>query len=591
MGGISLRSITRAASVLGAAVLVLGALTWPLLFTYSGFAGDWEHHLWLVWHQDRSIEGGHFPSLFLNTAYSVFNPIYAFYGGTLFAVTGALSLVLGGAPVQAYVIVTILGFASALGGWYWLARMAGVGRWLALVPGLVFVTSAYYVMLLYVRGDWPEFTAVSTIPLLVAAGLSVLRAERLRIGPAIALAASSILFFGSHNLTLLLGLTTLGLAALAMLALVPAARRQVSRKGVLRLAAVVMPAAMVSAWYLLPELAYQSRTRIAGEFHHAQESIRTTSFLVSFGHLFTFSRGSALSTPSPYPFALSLPVLAIAWVLVGVVVLTWGGRDRTWTRLLLICSGLAIVIGVVMTHVGILLALPHVYTSIQFSYRLENYVLLLLSAAILAALVLGRGASLRRRAWRWMALPVCVVSLGGAIQQIADYPYPGQDRYEALTSFGEVETGNNEDFQDVSAPIVAARNLPTLNVPFGAVSNGRVSLPVHVRPGTLLATNIAAGSYLVHVTGATPVGVASGTGRMVLAVDKSSAGAQGAGAPVQEETITVSTSDGLPIVLGRVLSFCGLSILLLELLALQGRWLLAHRRRLGGGRAGSRAAR
>jgi hypothetical protein len=37
---------------------------------------------------------------------------------------------------------------------------------------------------------------------------------------------------------------------------------------------------------------------------------------------------------------------------------------------------------------------------------------------------------------------------------------------------------------------------------------------------------------------------------------------------VATDTITISTGDSLPIVLGRLLTFCGLAILLLELLIL-----------------------
>jgi hypothetical protein len=586
------RSITRGAPVLAAAVLVLGALTWPLLFTYSGFAGDWEHHLWLVWHQSLSIQSGHFPSLFLNSSYSVFYPLYAFYGGTLFAVAGTLSLALGHAPVQAYVLICIVDFAAALGGWYWLGRMAGVGRWPAMAPGLVFVTSAYYITLVYVRGDWPEFTGVSMIPLMVASGVSVLRAERLRPGAAFALAASSVLFFGSHNITILLGLTTLALTGLALVVCVPDARGLLSRRGAIRLSGVVVPAALVSAWYLLPALAYDSRTRIASEYRHAQGTIRVTAGLVSLGHLLSFSRGSALPTASPYPFALSLPVLAIAWVLVGVLILPRGSRNRTWTRLLMVCCGMALLTAVVMTHVGLLLALPRPYTATQFSYRLETYVLLELCAAMLAALVLARGGSRRVRPWTWIAIPVCIVSLLGAIQQIRAYPYPGQDRYEALESYGEIAALNDEDYQDVSAPVIAARGLSTVDIPFESVHDDRVSFSTHLRPGTLVATNIGAGSYLVHVTGAKAVGVDSQTGDMVLQVG-SGAGAddgRGGGAgerrsgeaaastgSTPEETITVSTGGSLPIVLGRVLTLVGLSILALELLVLPVCRLLSRR--------------
>jgi hypothetical protein len=454
--------------------------------------------------------------------------------------------------------------------------MAGLGRWTAIVPGLIFVTSAYYATLIYVRGDWPEFTATSMIPLMVAAGLSVLRADRLRVPSACALALSSILFFGSHNLTVLLGLTTMGLMIVAVAAFIPEARRLVTRRGSLRLVGVVVPAALVSAWYLLPMVVYQSRTRIGSELHQAQESLRSTADLVSLGHLLTLSRPTVLPPPSPYypyAFALALPVLAIVWVLVGLLVLPWRSRNRAWARMLVICSSIAILVAVAMTHVGVLLALPRPYTYVQFSYRLETYVVLALSAAALAALVLAKRRSRLATPWVWLAIPVCAVSLVGAIQQIDVYPYPGQDRYGALESYGEVETGNTQAYQDASEPVIHTRNLPTLTFPLGAAQGDRVSASVRMRPGALLATNIAAGSYLLHVTGARPVGVDAQTGLMVLAVGSKASAAS----PVREETITVSTGDGLPIVLGRLLTICGLAILLVELLALPGYRLLARR--------------
>lgn len=574
-------SIARAVPVLGAAVVVLGALTWPLLFTHSDFAGDWERHLWLMWHQSLAIQSTGFPSLFLNSAYSVFYPTYAFYGGTVYVIGGLLSLALGGAPVSAYVLVYLLDFAAAFGGWYWLARMSGVGRWLAMIPGIVFVSSAYYFLVAYVQGDWPEFTGISIIPLLLAAALSVLRADRLQVGAALALALSSVLFFGSHSITIMLGLTTFVLCGAVVLIAVPAARALVTRRGIARVGGVVVPAACVSGWYLLPALAYHSTTRLGSEYHEAREELRGNVSLVSMAHLFTFSR-----TTGP---GMALPVLAIVWVLAGMLVLPRGSGKRTWVRLLLIFSGFAVLIAVAMTHVGLLLALPRPYTLIQYSYRLEAYVLLMLCAAIVAALVLAGGRSRhapgalaprRARAWMWMALPVCAVSLGGAIQQLSAFPYPGQDRYEALQAYGEDGTGNNRDYQDVAEPIVTVAHLASVTIPPEAVSQNRVSFSTELPSGALLATNIGAGPYLLHIAGAKPVGVDAETGDMVLRVGTAdgaaragrSGDARAASAHPSSETISVSAGDGLPIVLGRLLSLLGLAILAVELLA-----LLAHR--------------
>jgi len=574
------RALIRRAAVLGAAIALLGALCWPLLFTFSGFVGDWEHDLWLVWHQSVSIQSSGRPSRFLDSNYSLLYPLYEFYGGTLYAIGGAIAVATG--PVAAYVLIYVLAFAAAIGGWYWLARAAGVGAWLALVPGLIFVTATYYLAIVYVQGDWPEFTGISMIPLMAASAASVMRADRLRPGAALALALSSVLFFGSHNLTILLAFTTLGPAVALVLVAVTEARRLVSARGVVRVLGVSAPAALLSAWYLLPAIVYSPRTRIGGEYAHAKESLETTTFLVSLRHLFTFSRTSGIGLPAPYYLATALPVLAIVWVLVGMLVLPSRGGSRAWTRVLLICSGLAVVIALAMTHVGLLLALPRQYTMMQFSYRLDVYVVLMLCAAVLAALVLARAASRRARIWRWMAVPVCAVSLAGAIWQLSSYPYPGQDRYGTFESYGEVEAGDNVDYQDTSAPKLAGPDLQALDFTLDRASGDGVASAANLPPGTLLATNIGAGSYLLKVTGAQPVGVDAETGDMVLRTEparKEAAVGDAGNAPsptAQQSaaTITVSTGHGWPIVLGDLLSWLGGVALLLELLLLPAYRLL-----------------
>jgi hypothetical protein len=580
-------SVVRAAPVVGVVAALLGVLTWPLLFTSSGFAGDWGHHLWLMWHQSLSIRSSGLPSLFLDSDYSVFYPTYAFYGGTLYAVGGVLSLVFGEAPVSAYVFIYVMDFVAAFAGWYWLARIVGVDRWLAVVPGLIFVTSAYYITVVYVQGDWPEFTGISMIPLMVAAGLSVLTAGRLRAGAAWALALSTLLFFGAHNITIMLGLTTLAITGVAILACVPEARRRVSGRGVGRVASVAVPAALVSAWYVLPILAYQSKTRIGSNYYETHLGITETAPLVSLGHLFTFSRTYGPGLPAPYYLSLALPVLAIAWVLVGILTLPWRARSRAWVRVLFVCAAVALAIAIVMTHVGLLLALPHPYPQVEFGYRLEAYVLLMLSGVVLVALVLARGNSRWARLWSWMALPVCAVSLVGAIGQIGSYPYPGQDRYAALESFGEVGGGYNADFQTVGRAI-AGRGLRVVAIPPEAVHDDRVSFTVRAHPGSLVETNIGAGPYLLHVTGAKAVGVDSQTGLMVLAVDAprraAAARSAAAGAATRtasgQATISIRTGNSAPIVLGRLLSLVGLVALALRLLVVPaGRVLVRGRAR------------
>jgi hypothetical protein len=556
------------------ALALIGLLAWPLLFAGSPFNGDWLAQLWFLWKQSAAIKADHLPSLFLNYPDGVLYPQYAFYGGTLYTLSGALSLALGNNPVATYVLTYLLGFAAAYGGWYWIARGAGLGRWWAHVPGLVFITSAYYLTLIYARGDWPEYIAVSTIPLMVASGLSVLRADRLRLWPALALTLSSIVFSGSHSLTLVWGSTMVVVVGLAIVACVPQARRAITRAGAIRVAGLVVPAFLVNAWFLLPAAAYESNTRIATEYPYARLLLRGTMQLVSAPHLFTLSRASASSPGAA--FALSLPILVMAWALIGIPIVLSTGSRGAWTRVLLICAGLTVAITVLMTHAGLILALPRAYSSLQFSYRLESYVLLALSATVLALLVLARRGGRRVQIWSWTLVPLLAVSVVGAAQQANAYPPSPTDRYTDFHDLYKSPSAGGElltDYVDVHLPVLDdPHGRPgEVRFPPSAVHDNRVSVVTRVRPGDLVYTNFQGPPSLVHVSGARIVGINS-AGYDVLEVGsgsgaarKSSSAAKG---PAPAQTISLSPTDSLPVVLGRVLTLCALLALALEFLSI-----------------------
>ena len=104
----------RIAAGAGGPLLLIVALAWPLLFTDATFNKDWLNNLWYVWHQGQAIQAGHAPSLFVNYSGGVFYPFYAFYGGTLYVLTGTLSLALGDAPLQAYILTLPAGLCRRL---------------------------------------------------------------------------------------------------------------------------------------------------------------------------------------------------------------------------------------------------------------------------------------------------------------------------------------------------------------------------------------------------------------------------------------------------------------------------------------------
>lgn len=576
------KSAIAAGTAVGAPALLIGVLARPLLFTN---AQDWLPHLWLMWHQSLAIDANHLPSLFLNYSHSVFYPEYAFYGGTIYALCGILSLLLGGAPLEAYIATYCIGFAAAYGGWYWMARSAGLRSWRAHGPGLAFITSASYLTIIYGRGDWPEFMGVSTIPLLAASGLSVLRSDKLRVWPALTLAGTSVVFFGSHNLTLLWGSTFLVLLGATIVICVPSARKQIRRRGAIRFAGLTFPALLVNAWFLLPTIAYQSHT-VAGSGHlegsrYWYRSLHQFMFLVEGRYLFSIDRTALPGTT----YFLALPLPVIAWTAIGAAIVLGTGLRGPWARVLLIVLGTTFLLFLMMTHAGLILALPAPYTFLEFSYRIESYVLMGISGALLSVLALTqRSAARRSRFWVLILLPVLLASVIGAIHQLDASPHePG--RSDTLNSYltpvlpGGAELRGLKDFWNVELPDVSFPRRPaTVYFAPNAVHGDRASVIAHVQPGQLVKSNIASGPEFVHVTGATIIAHDS-EGNDVLEIDPSmNAVTPGRRSAVR---ITLSPAHSLPIVLGRLLSSIGALALVIQLAVLIARGRKAARTHSG----------
>lgn len=555
--------VARAALPLAAAVLLIGALNWPMLFTRGVFNIDWLQHLWLLWKQSLNIRENGTPSFFLNHPGGVFYPEFAFYGGTLYALLGGLSLLLGDAPIETYVLAYLLGFVAAYGGWYWLGRLAGLGRWWAQVPGVIFITAAYYLTLIYARGDQPEFLAVSAMPLLIAAALSVLLADRLRLGPALALVLSGVVFCGSHSLTLIWGTTLLAVIAGLVLVCIPEARRMFTSRGVARVACLLVPALLLSAWYLLPAIAYESHTHISQHFLWGP-ALRATMPLVSVAVLFALSRASA-TTPAA-DFVLSLPVLAIAWSLVAMALCLRRGLGGAWTRLLLICAAMTVLVTIVMTHAGLILALPGPYSFLQFAYRLESYVALCLAATVLVGLALLRRDAGRASTWAWMIVPVLIVAVVGALQQVDAISTAGnRDSVVASSTGPPPREADLIDYIDVALPLMVdpRGSPPEVDFSTAGLHDDRASVTLHLPPRELVYSNLAAGPEFLRVTGARIVGI-YGNGDDVLEIGPSASSPQARGAARRSagtEHVSVSLADGLPIVAGRLVSLAALAFL------------------------------
>jgi uncharacterized membrane protein len=528
-------------------VALLVVLSGPLIFDGSDRGVDFYTHYWFSWHQSEALRHGG-PTLYAHDFSAVYITHFAFYGATLYVLTGALGILLG-SVLHAYVLTYILGFAAAYGGWWWLARQAGLGRLVAHVPGIVYVTSAYTISDIYVRGAWAEHMAVGVIPLLVASGISILRADRLQPGPALALLISSTVFFGSHNITLLCGTTLLVVLAVLLLAGVPQARTMVNRRGLLRIAMLAVPALMVSAWFLVPNFVYRNDTRVGTVEALTHFFLTTYRSYVTTGHLFTLGRGSV--DPAIPHFSLALPVLAIAWIVIATVLSRPRLRDP-WLRVLLILAAVTTLLVLAMTHVSVLRG-P--FELVQFSYRLESYINLTTCGALLATLVLLRNAP-RTVALtaRWALAPIAAVSIVLAVGQSVVHRDP--TTYAEWKNFPGYYTATGSPtvggLSQSGQPLGVPPSVERVAFPAPRARAGRLSVPVQGPPGTYVQTNITGVWALLDLRGARFYGVDDG-GRAVVRLT-------GTGG-----TISIDAAHPPAVIIGRLISFLGLALIAADL--------------------------
>ena len=497
-----------------AAGLLIAGLLSPMLFTTRSFDPDWTNHLWVVAAQRENLRLHGLPSLFLHASgLGVFYPQFAFYGGTLYSVTAYLALVIGATP--AYVATFGVGFAAILGGWWWLGRQLGLSTPVALIPGAIHATAPYVMANAYGRGAWPEFMATAALPLVCAAGLALLRARRPSAAAAVALALSSVLLTGSHNITLVWGVTFLALLACA--AAIAAGRTGLVHVRPGRVALVVGLFAvgpLVNAWFLLPDLLYASRLQLDRYDNGAGFFNRLSVVLDPVRSVPSESTSPGLTVQAPV-IALAAGILALGgarpwrvagsgWILRGAGVVT-----------ALLLGFLVLVLRddptVGQIGQGAWERLPGFLRYVQFAFRLESYVTILVCGLVLLGLVAaGRLAPGRRRTL--VVVPAAFAALLGAYQavhQAWSQPSFRADRafvYRAGPHQVPISWADAGNFRDRSAAVVPAPARPRLLLSPEAMARSGTATATVPRGRGPLPTNIATGSDLIRVDGLRVVG-------------------------------------------------------------------------------------
>ena len=525
--------------------LIIGSCLWQMLHEKTFVFDDWLIHQWYIWHQEGALRAQGVPSLFAHDRFGVFDPHFAFYAGTLYTIAAVPALIIG--HHAAYLITWALAMAMAYGAWFWLARQAGLGPWASHVPGALFLTSTWYISALYVLGSWPQTIAFGALLLSLAATFSILRADRLRPLPALALAVGMILYTGSHNLTLVWATTVLLIVATAAFVTIPPLRTLITRQGLLRLAVIAVPAVLVNAWFMLPAIAYQSDTVIANSVASAHNMLRGTIPGTTPENLFGLGRGRV---DPVYPrLAVGLPVLATAWIVAGLLIAR-PRRSSPWLRTALLLLAAATATWALMTRGSLVLGLPHPYDMLQNLFRLEAYINLAVGGALIATLVLLRRAGPRRRWWAWVIAAVLVVSVVQARQQARD-PLLAGPLWTALPYLTTTPKHATVDYTDASM-LLYTPDRPLKDVRFSpalAEREDRVAATVDAQPGDFVSTNLKVSPKLVHIEGASIVARSDfGNAFLEIAPDAKPGAAR----------IVVTTAHPWPVVLGRVLTMLGL---------------------------------
>lgn len=533
----------------------------PILFTNDTFASDWGNHYWLMNMQGLNIRSLHEPSIYLQSTLGAFYPYYAFYGGTFYAVTGLLGDLFS--PELAVTAAYAGAIAANYLGWTWIARQAGVRGWRSQLPGMIAVTAPLAVTNLYGRGGIPEVIGTSMLPLVAAAGISLVREPRMRLRDMTAFVVGLVFLTGSHALSMVWGLAFLGLLALLLVACYwPRVKERAMRLlGIFWLGVL---ACCINAWMLGPTIAYHSLT-----IENAPDPITQTGF-TSLENLLRILRDMPDIEPIIHgDINAALPVLALLWALVAGAVF-WRlltPRNRA------LAGGLTVVLAALLAlilHPALIGDLPELLQYVQFPYRIMTYVDFCVVGLVTLALAgLERDGSTPRSSGAVAALAaIALFSLVISVQQNREVRSWLNGRGEALMSSVSPPPSWYAfiQFGDGDGPIVQPTLSRPLTVPVeeGIRDSYRVEYPPG--PAGTAQTNIDTGSYLVNVSGATPAG-RSEAGQMVVSLPAS---------PDRPRVVVVSAKENAVVVGSRWVSVVSF---LAALAALAAAAVIRRRRR------------
>jgi hypothetical protein len=520
---------------------------------------EWANTLWLLELQTAHVSAHGIPSFFTDAAGSYFYPQQLFYAGPMLGILAYPALVLGPWPV--FAAAAAGAFAATSAGISWTARNLGVPPRLAIAPGILFAVTPYTVSNLYGRGDWTELLAMGFLAVALGAATSLL-SGRARCEPAalavLTLAVAGIA--GTHNLTLLFGALLAPVLGVALLPLLPGSARLLRRRFALVFAGALTGIAVCGA-FLIPNVWLSGRT-VTGRYSYL--------FLTE---LRGFDRPSVifdpvLSQPSGSSGTYLHTQTLVAPLIWCVAVIAVAAARRWLPRRAVVTLAL---LGVSIVSVTLLIAdpswwhsFPHLFTVIQFPFRLVSY-LALLTVIVIAVLLAVPALRESRAAIALLLLATAwQIGLAGYLALSAQprgaKVDPTADNVRASRVPPGFAPGQQIQFRLVTHnPIRPPRQQASV-APIGDDSPSLVALSGSQPVGSLVATRVVA-SPLIRFAGDVSVAGASEDGLDVLRVNRSPWHATVR--PVCNTCVGAITGRApLALLAGRVASLSGTLVLL-----------------------------
>ncbi len=401
----------------------------------------------------------------------------------------------------AVVIGSFLALCASYLAWTWLAVQAGIRGWLIQIPGLLAVTAPYTISNNFGRGGIPEMIGCSMIALVAAAGISIFRAERLKVGPAVAFVVGLVFLSGSHVLTTAWGVTFLVLVGAVLVAADWRGFRRHAKR-VLRLVGLAVLGFGINAWILVPELLLNGKLA-----ENEPDPLSQLAFTSSHQLFSLFRDGAGLESFIHGDINAQLPLLMALWTLAfGLFFFAFLGPVRRR-----IAIGLAVLTALLLflvMHPSSIWHLPTFLTYIQFPYRLMTYVdLALVGLTTLAIAAMQKGGRLARVPAALLVV-VSAISLYAAVRQqheVRSWLPGGRDQAVASTATPPESWYAFVQFGDASEPLGEPTLPGELKVPVDEGIKKSYTVTVPPGPAGTMLTNVVTGPYFVDITGAEAV--------------------------------------------------------------------------------------